>query len=219
MPAQILTDTIFTLYGGQTGTSSSTQRDIAYQIGEGQMEEYLHTFLVPTTVTETYFWGSGNPLVLKQGNIITVGTVVFSSVDGANSCEVDTATGCHAIRGDGKYGYIDVTYLTSCGGCSGLVSPPYNVAVTYTSGLPSGTAYQPEVLQALTLAAQINLNEIDVSLSNEGTGDVGIQSFSNQSYSEQRTRLGTTAFGNSAIAQRIARLVRKFRSRPSIGFH
>lgn len=219
MTTQILTDDIFSVYGGMTGTSSSTQRDIAYQIAESQMEEYLHTFLVPTEATETYFWGGGNPIVLKHGNIISVGTVVFSSIDGANSCAVNTATGCHAVRGDGKYGYVDVSYLSSCGGCSGLVTVPYNVDITYTSGFPSGTAYQPEILQALTLTAQTNLNELDPSLSNEGVGDVGIQSFSNQSYSEQRTKLGNTAFGNSAIAQRIARLVRKYRCRPSIGFH
>jgi len=77
------------------------------------------------------------------------------------------------------------------------------------------------MLMALTIAAQINLNEMDVSLSNEGTADIGIESFSNQQYTEKRVKsgLGSTAFGNSPMANRAARLVRKYRSKPSIGFH
>lgn len=215
----ILTDTIFLQYGGLTGTSNDTTREIAYSLAEYQMEEYLHSFLSPTLTVETYFWGSGNPIVLKHGNVLSVESVVFSSIDGENSCAIDTVSGCHAVRGGGQWGYLDVSSLSKCGGCSGLVSPPYNVEVTYTSGLTSGTNYQSDFLMGLVLAAQVNLNELDPSLSNEGTGDVGIQSFSNMSYSEQRAKLGTTAFGNSAISQRIARLVRKFRCRPSIGFY
>ena len=215
----ILTDSIFLAYGGQTGSSNDTTREIAYNLGESQVEGYLHSYLSPTLTVETYFWGSGNPIALKHGNVISVESVVFSSIDGANSCAVDTVSGCYAVRGDEKYGYLDVSYLSHCGGCGGLVSPPYNVEVTYTSGFTSGTTYQSEFLMGLVLAAQVNLNELDPSLSNEGTGDVGIQSFSNMSYSEQRAKLGTTAFGNSAIAQRIARLLREFRCRPSMGFH
>lgn len=218
--ALVLNDTTFLLFGGWTGTSSSAQRSMAYRLAEEQMTEYLNTFLVPTIVTGTYFWKGKNPIVLDYGHILSVTRVVISGVDGNNSCQVETVTGCHAIRGDGKYGVIDVAWLTSCGGCSSIVGvPPYNVQVAYESGLSTGTVTQPAILQALVLAAQVNLNEIDVSLSNEGTSDIGIQSFSNQKYQEIRTKLGTTAFGNSAVAQRISRLVRKYRAKPAIGFH
>lgn len=132
---------------------------------------------------------------------------------------MDTVTGCHALRADGHYGYLDIAYLVTCSGCNHILGLPYNVQVVYDSGLQTGTSNSPSVMQALVLAAQINLNEIDVSLSNEGTADVGIQTFSSMNYSEVRAKLGNTAFGNSAVAQRIARLVRKYRSRPSIGFH
>lgn len=97
--------------------------------------------------------------------------------------------------------------------------PPYNIQVAYQSGLATGTYTSKSMLMALTIVAQINLNEIDVSLSNESIGDVGIESFTNQKYSEKRVRLGNTAFGNSPMANRAARLVRKLRAKPSIGFH
>lgn len=216
----ILNDQTFLLFGGITGTSSQPQREMAYRLAEEQVTEYLNAFLVPTVVTGTYFWKGKNPLILDYGHIISVNQVIIAGVDSLNSCSVETVTGCHAVRGSGQYGAIDIAWLTNCGGCSSIVGlPPYNIQVAYESGLATGTVTQPAVLQALVLAAQVNLNEMDLSLSNEGTADIGIQSFTNQKYSEMRAKLGTTAFGNSATAQRIARLIRKYRSRPAIGFH
>lgn len=216
----VLTESDFLLFGGQTGTSSPAQRGMAFLLAEEQMTEYLNAFLVPTVTTGTYFWRTGNPIVLDYGHIIGVLRVTLSSVGGSNSCAIDTVTGCHAVRGDGRYGYIDVQALSNCSGCGSVVGlAPYNVEVVYESGLQTGTSNSPSMLQALTLAAQINLNEMDISLSNEGTADVGIQDFNSMSYSETRTKLGTTNFGNSATSQRIARLVRKYKAKPVIGLH
>ena len=213
-----MTDSTFLLYGGMTGTSSDAQRSIAYGLAEEQMTEYLHSFLIPTVVTGPYLWRWGNPIILDYGNITNIYLVAISSNDWSNGCTMTSVTGCFAIRGDGRYGAIDVQALANCSGCGQVVFPPYNVQVVYESGLQTGTSFGNSMLQALTLAAQINLNELDFSLSNEGTADVGIQDFSNQKYSETRTALGTTAFGNSAVAQRIARLVRKYRTKPVVGF-
>ena len=216
----VLNDTAFLLFGGLTGTSSSAQRSMAYRLAEEQVTEYLNAFLVPTIVTGTYFYKGGNPIILDYGYILSINQVTIQGINTNNSCAIETVTGCHATRGDGKYGLIDVSWIANCGGCSSIVGlPPYNVQVVYESGLATGTVTQPAILQALVLAAQVNLNEIDVSLSNEGTADVGIQSFSNQRYSEIRTKLGTTAFGNSAVAQRIARLIRKYKTKPAMGLH
>ena len=44
----ILTDDIFTGYGGLTGTSLPLQREAAYIIAEQQVSTYLGTFLLPT---------------------------------------------------------------------------------------------------------------------------------------------------------------------------
>ena len=213
----IMTDSTFLLYGGMTGTSSDLQRNIAYGLAEEQMTEYLSTFLIPTIVTGTYFWRGGNPILLDYGNVTNVLLVSIHSHDWSNGCTLSSATGCFAVRGDGRYGAIDVQALANCSGCGQIISPPYNVQVVYESGLQTGTSFGNTMLQALTLASQINLNELDFSLSNEGTADIGIQDFSNQKYSETRVTLGNTAFGNSAVAQRISRLVKKYRTRPVIG--
>lgn len=211
---QILTDSIFSLYGGQTGTSSPAQRAVAYVIAEEQMVEYLHSYLTPTTVTGTFLWRGHNPMELDYGWIMAVHQVSINSIDWANGCEVDTTTGCYALR-NARYGYLDVNYLLSCGGCGSLVGyPPYNIQVAYQTGMATGTYTSARMLQALTLAAQINLNEIDVSLSNESIADVGVEFFTNQRYHEKRVKGIGTAFGNSASAQRVARLVRGLRARP-----
>jgi len=215
----VLTDAIFLQYGGQTGTSTLAQREAAFLLAEEQLTEHLNAFLAPTIVTGTYMWNGGNPFELDYGHLLRVIRVTVADINWSNSCSVDTATGCAMIR-NAQYGYIDVSYTLGCGSCGNVVGlPPYNLQVVYESGFAPGTVASPSILAALTLAAQINLNEWDVSLSNEGVADIGVQSFSNQSYSEQRVKLGRNAFGSSAAAQRIARLVNKYRSRPGLSLH
>lgn len=217
---QVLSDQNFILYGGMTGTSSPAQRQIAYVIAEEQMTDYLSSFLVPTIVTGTYFWKGYNPLELEHGHVIDIKSVKINSVDNLSSCVLSTSTDvCSHIRNQ-KYGYLDIWKLLSCSGCGSIVGIlPYTIDVAYQSGLPTGTSMGQAMIQALTLAAQINLNEIDVSLANESIADIGIKSFTNQRYSEIRMTLSHSAFGNSPVANRIARLVRKLRGKPSIGFH
>lgn len=214
----ILTDPLFLQFGGQTGTSTVAQRQAAYLLAEEQVTEHLNTFLLPTIVTGSYQWSGGNPFELDYGHLLNVVRVSSFSVDWSSACHVDTATGCAQIR-NAQYGYIDVSAMLSCGSCGSVGRPPYNIQVAYESGFYSGTSYQPSILAALSLAAQINLNEWDASLANEGTADIGVQSFSNQSYSEQRVKLGRNAFGSSASAQRIGRLINKYRARPGLSFH
>ena len=215
---QILDDNTFILYGGQTGTSSAPQREIAYVLAEEQMVEYLNSYLTPTIVTGTHFWRGKNPLELDYGWITRVFSVTINGADGRNTCSLTSVTGCHLVRNE-QYGALDVGYLVNCNGCGGVVGyPPYNITVAYETGLATGTYTSKAMLQALTIAAQINLNELDVSLSNESIADIGITEFQNQKYSEKRMKLGSTAFGNSPMANRAARLVRKYRARPSIGF-
>lgn len=215
---QILTDAIFTLYGGQTGSSSPAQREIAYVLAEEQMVEYLNSYLTPTTVSGTYLWKGHNPLELGYGWIISVSRVSFNTLNG-NGCTFDSSTGCFAIR-NSQFGFLDVSKLVNCGGCGSILgSPPYTIDVVYESGLATGTYTSKSMLMALTIVAQINLNEIDVSLSNETTGDIGLEFFINQRYHEKRMKTYNTAFGNSAMASRAAKLVRKLRAKPSIGVH
>ncbi len=216
----VLTDSVFIQFGGRTGTSTLAQRQAAYLLAEEQMTEHLNAFLVPTVVTGTYMWNGGNPFQTDYGYILQVKQVTISDLNFYNSCQVNTASGCAIIR-DAVDGYIDLHRALTCGGynLSYLGFAPYSVQVVYESGLSSGTVTQPSMLAALTIAAQINLNEWDVSLSNEGVGDIGIQNFSNQGYSETRVKLGKNTFGSSALSQRAARLVRKYRARAGLSFH
>jgi len=214
----VLTDQNFLLYGGRTGTSTDAQRQVAYLLAEEQMTEYLGAFLIPTIITGTHFWRGSNPIELDYGYVREVYGVSIHSMDWANSCTIETVTGCHAVRND-QYGVIDINPIMNCGGCNAVVGlAPYHVEVAYESGLETGTSNSPSVLQALTIAAQINLNEIDVSLSNESTADIGLEMFINQKYQERRLPGITTAFGNSAMAQRAARLTRKYRTKPMMRF-
>ena len=144
-------------------------------------------------------------------------SIYINSVDWYSG-QLIGVTRCYAVR-NAQYGYLDINYLLRCCGYSGLVKPPYNVQVVYQSGLSTGTYTSARMLQALTLAAQINLNEIDVSLSNESIADVGIEFFINQRYHEKRVMGITTVFGNSAMSQRIARLVRGLRARPGLAIY
>ena len=141
-----MTDSSFLLYGGMTGTSSDLQRQIAYGLAEEQMTEYLQSFLIPTVVTGTYLWRGGNPIILDYGNITNIYLVAISSHDESNRCAMTYVTGCFSIRGDGKYGAIDVQALANCSGCGQIVSPPYNVQIVYESGLQTGTSFGNSML-------------------------------------------------------------------------
>lgn len=206
---QILTDTIFLLYGGQTGTSTAAQRQAVYLMAEEQMTEHLSSFLVPTVITGTAMYAHNRMFSLEFGNILNLHQVNILTIKDNDPLTTQIYTGTALVR-NAQYGYIDLYTPTMYGAVN-------SVSVVYESGLGTGTYTQPTLLTALALAAQINLNEIDVSLSNESTSDIGVQQFSNQSYSEMRVKLGSTVFGNSAIAQRVERLVRKYRARPGIG--
>lgn len=208
---QILNDNVFLAYGGQTGTSTQAQRDSAYLLAEELMTEHLGSFLVPTIITGSVFYKFENTFDAEFGNLLNIVTVSMETVKQYHPLQTQFYTGSALIR-NAQYGYVDV--FMPCNYYGRI----YKTTMVYESGLGSGTVTSPTILSALTLAAQINLNEWDVSLANEGVGDVGVQSFSNQSYAENRKHLMRTVFGTSANAQRIALLTKKYRAKPSIGF-
>jgi hypothetical protein len=218
----IMTDPLFLVMGGQIGNTSVLQRQYAYALAEEQVTEYLSSFLAPTIVTGSYFWKGENPLVLDYGHVLSIKAVYIDSVDSYQGYKTITTSGAYAPR-NAEYGYLDVANYIQVSGYNWTYPPayytPYAIRVVYESGLSTGTSSQPAILTALTIASQINLNEMDLSLSNEGTADIGIESFSNQRYSEHRAKMSNTIFGNSALATRAARLIKKYRSRPSIVFH
>lgn len=205
----ILTDTIFLQYGGQTGTSTNDQRQASYLLAEEQATEDLSAFLLPTRITGSIFWKSSFAET-EYGHVQRILLASATKINSLDPLETEIVTGAALIR-SAQYGYLDLVFPN-------YWNPKlYTVSVVYESGLSSGTSFNPSILQALTIAAQINLNEMDSSLSNESTADVGVQKFSNQSYTEERTKLGRTTFGTSALAQRAARLIKKYRAKPAFG--
>lgn len=199
----ILNDVVFTQYGGQTGTFTSAQRSAAYLIAEQQATTFLNAFLLPTTLTGT--WGYASRIVTDYGYVSEIKAVNILSKNSINSCTLQQDSGCVFVWED-TFGYLDVGCLLNYCNCTNYLVP-YRVQVAYQSGLPTGVANQPAMLLALTMAATISLNEMTYPSQNEGTGDIGIESFSSLGYSEKRVALGRNAFGTSAKAQKIANLL------------
>lgn len=197
----ILNDTIFNMYGGQISVFSQQQRNAAYQIAEQQTTSYIGTFLLPTIVTGTY--GYGGMVVTDYGYVSRILTVNTLSLGG--NCTISSDSGCAWIWND-TFGYVNTSCLTSYSNC-GFGGVPYQVQLAYQAGLPTGTANQPSVLLALTMAAQISLNEMTFPSMNEGVGDVGIQEFASMDYREIRVKFKRTVFGSSAKAAKIASLL------------
>lgn len=207
--SQILTDSRFVMYGGQIGTSTSQQREAAYLLAEDQMTEHLNSFLVHTIITGSINHVRDNLFITDFGHVQEIYGINLVVVKQLSPLMTEVHTGSALIK-NAEHGLIEV--FTDCTSIW-----MESASAVYKSGLSSGTSTQPAILTALTLAAQINLNEMDVSLANEGVADIGVQRFSNQAYSEERKHLLNTVFGNSATAQRIARLVKRYRSRPGLG--
>ena len=211
----ILTDSIYVNYGGNTGTSTAAQRVAAYLIAEKQMSSHIGTFLLPTVVTGTFPWPGGQHLVLPYGHILSIPNVTVLDQESVATCGLDESSGC-AFVWDDTYGYIDVRKIASSCACS--FGYPYQVRVVMNAGLPTGSANQADMLLGLTLAAEINVNRMVDRSANEGTGDIGIEEFSNLGYRERRIGMKRTAFGNSAAANEIALITNAFRKKRALKF-
>jgi len=218
--ALYLTDTVFTNYGGQTGTSTSFSRAAAYFIAEKEMSSHINTLLQPTDVSGSYNWNAGNPFEMDWGYINAIyGVSVQTNLNTTYVYSANEMARAVFIR-DAKYGIVDIQSGPLLFQISSTAYPlaslqPYSILVTYNAGLPTGTSTQPDMLWCLAMAAQLVLNEMstDGFLSNEAPGGIGIQSFSNELYSEHRTPLGQSVFGASPVSQQITRLVANLRAR------
>lgn len=211
----ILTDQIFTDYGGQTGTSTPAQRQVAYQIAEQFAVEEIGTFLVPTTITGTFPWPlTTSRIHLPHDRLRRIDSVLFIHEAGCNcaSGSVDIV-GCAWVI-DEDNGLIDVRECGSavCHGCAcvghghgGLLQ----IRVAYTAGAAPGlVAANGSALMGLVTAADLALQQIiDPAGAEGGPGDPQVKSFSDTGYSETREGLRMTAFGGSPRANLAARML------------
>ena len=219
----ILTDAIFTAYGGQTGTSTAAQRTAAYAIAESQAVEQIGTFVSPTVVTGTYSWPPlGQPLQLPYTHLNSV-TSVTAVHDAGCDCLDDAIelSGCAWVL-DFDGATLDLrecgdTLRASCSGCncgSAYGAGPLQARIVYTAGLPSGAANDPRLLMGLVTIADMALQQIiDPGNAPGGAGNPGIKSFSSLSYSETRSdgSQKMTIFGDSARANYAAQMLSNFK--------
>jgi len=204
----ILDDDTFVEYGGETGTSTSAQRNAAYMAAEKRVTSYLGTFLLPTTVTGTHPYDPTRNVATEFGYVHSINSVIIRSRDFDSDCSITETDKCAYIRDDG-YGILDVNYSICLCSCT-----PYNVyqiEIAYEAGLPTGTITQPDYLAYLTAYADIMLKEIGPDGGNPAPGDIGVQSFSEQGYSEKRIPLRTTTLGSSPRSNWIADGLRPLR--------
>lgn len=210
----ILNNQIFIDYGGQTGTFTHAQLQSSYLVSEILMTSYIGTFMLPIIVTGTINYMGTERLVTDYGYVHQVLSVNVKSKQNGIDCTLRSDTGCVYIYDD-TFGYIDFKRVSSYCGCGYPYYgpyPPYQILVAYEAGLPSGTANLSPMLEALTILAQIDLNEKipgKVGM-NESVGDVGIQKFSSMDdYHEERTASAIirTNLGSSAKSMYAKRLV------------
>ena len=238
----ILNDNVFAAYGGQIGTTTQAQRNAIYQMAEMQVSNYIGTLLCPTLVSGTFGYMGKKRIVTDYGYVWSIEQLnVLSQNPFSSSSNLISHPGCAFIWED-TYGYIDVrqvlsiSNLAALGWWSGLAplfpafSPfdqtnPYQFFMSYIAGLPTGTSMQPPVLHALTIMAQINLNEMAPGVVglNEGIGDVGITEYQDggmRGYREKRkdSDIKRTILGSSPRANYAARLLDMSikKSRPSV---
>jgi len=215
--AQVLTDSIFTSYGGQTGTSTSFQREAAYFIAEEWMSNYLNTSIVPATITGTYAYPYIQSTVqLDYAYLQNVKTIKFLDNKDYAYYTITGLDNYHAAIRNPDRSIIDIFDIYgNCSACGNGIAP-YKFQIVYEAGLPTGTYTAKNFLLALTEAAQIVVNEVQ-GWGNESSGGVGISEFRNQEYSEKRTPIIESVFGNSPKAKWITKLVQNIRKRMIVG--
>ncbi len=216
----ILNDARFSEYGGQgTGTFSQSILQSSYLLAEMQVTAYIGAPLLPVAITGTYAFMHQTRIATDYGYVQQLLNVSILTQQNCNDCSLTSNNGCGYIYND-TFGYIDFRQLSSICGWSWWGYPsspyivsyaPYQIQLAYTAGLPTGTATQPGILQALSILAQIDLNEKFPGTvgQNESVGAVGIQSYKSMDYSEMRAQhaLVKTALGDDARSQRAKKLI------------
>jgi len=207
-----LTDTIYVQHGGETGTTTAFQRSVAHTAAEEQVSTYINALLVPTTLTGTYSTHGGRPLTTDWGRVQSIDSVTLKYFQWDTDCSITETTTCAYILDTG-FGVILPNYTANCNCFIGAYKGfPDQIQVAYTSGMATGTVHGKSFMMSLVKQAELNLKEISYELGgNEAPGDIGVQSFKNEKYEENRVALLSTALGSSAVSNWVAKNLRKYR--------
>lgn len=184
-----------------------------------QVSKYIGTLLLPSIVTGTMNYVGHDRLATDYGYVHQILSVDVYSKQSWLNCDLQRNDGCAYIYDD-TFGYVDFkqtsltmgfVYIGYPYGLYSFYNFPYQVRIAYQAGLPTGVANQPGILEALTILAQIDLNEKSPGTVgiNEGAGDIAIQQFRSLDYTEVRGAhsLKRTSLGESPKAMRAARLI------------
>lgn len=222
---QVMDDSIFVSYGGETGTSTAAQRIAAYAIAETQAQIEIGTFLVETIYTGTFTWPyDGTRIQLPHSHLKQVYSVASIHEIGCDCSSVELS-GCAWVLHH-RHALVDVREcggVVSQGGCncgcsedmpaaSGNGVPVKQFRIVYQAGHDQ-VAGSPNALMALTVASKKALEQIiDPSGALGGPGDQGITNFSDSGYSQSFAKVKMTGFGNSPEAMYAAQLMKPFKT-------
>ena len=202
-----MTQAVYDLYGGQQSDNmSTTQFNSILLMAEQRVTKYIGTFLLPTIVTGTFSYHSSHFIVTDYGYVSSILSAKVLSTQGSATCTLASDSGCAYIFED-TFGYLNYSCVQSVCNCAQWQSP-YQFQVAYQAGLPTGTANQPGILHALTIVAELALNEIVFPRQNETAGDRGITEWKSLDYSEKRKDWAVTALGSSSRAGLAADLIK-----------
>lgn len=211
----ILTDDLFKAYGGNEANTTNEQRQACYWLAEQKATSDIGTLLTPAIVTGTHSYSE--KILLDYGYVDYLTLLRFIDFEEDIYYTVSGTANIYVSLWDAKRGIIDIGYaLRNCHCITPTRPYPYMVQAIYHCGLPSGTVYRPDVLLGLTTYAQIMLNEI-VGWGNEAPGDIGIEEYRNQQYSERRMGLLNTVYGSSPKANFAHKMMSRLRQYRQVG--
>lgn len=221
---QVLTEDIFVSYGGHTGSASALQLASAFCIAEQRAAQEICTPLVPTQITgsagayKVNLLAFGQPFTLPHTHLRSVDSVHLVCESCGADCVVTQQSACVHIK-NFMHSIVELRVSSSsiCGTCR-VCGSPLNFQLHYTAGLEVGLAASvPSILNALTIAADIALQQmVDSGASEGGPGDPGVQKWGSLTYREERTKLRHTAFGSSARANYAADLIKPWKTRRAL---
>lgn len=213
--AIILTDSIYTEYGGNVANSTANQRQVGYWLAEMKVSEDIDTYLSVVTRTGTFHY---HPQIMLDNNYVHR-IIITRFIDYQENIyySVSGTANIYVAVDNAERGVVDVASGVRNCHCHTKTQPfPYKVQIVYETGLSSGTVYRPDMLLALTTYAQIIINEV-VGFGNESPGDAGVSEYSNQEYREKRKGLINTVFGQSPKANFAWRLLTRYRKYKNVG--
>lgn len=202
-------------YGG-TGTYPVATVQLAIDLAEFDIEDYLGIPLSPTSFTEEYLWPTDDGMLQLRWNRVTSITTVTAKHSLDEDCVWAEDTQCGVILQTEPSRVKLVACKLSLGDCNcspGII--PDRAVVTYIAGFAvAETAANTALGKALRMAIALRTREwINVLTDGQNwEGSYFITNWSSMDYSERREFADTkNALGPGPFSQEAVRLLRRVR--------